>query len=178
MMFRLGAGALASFLIAGAALTGSANADTATKKKIIFNVGVTSDMVSPNPFKACCGSEYEMMFMNYDMLFGFSKDDLSASSDSGLAESYTKNADNTSFTFKIRDGIKWSDGKPLTAADIVFTYTFILNNHMGAFINYLDAKSSPTFAAPNATTFTWKTELSTIAPLTPPWIPIDRKSVV
>ncbi|HET8631409.1 MAG TPA: ABC transporter substrate-binding protein, partial [Thermomicrobiales bacterium] len=32
-------------------------------------------------------------------------------------------ADGLTYTFKLRPGIKWSDGQPLTAKDVVFTYT-------------------------------------------------------
>jgi peptide/nickel transport system substrate-binding protein len=37
-----------------------------------------------------------------------------------LAESWTNNADFTEFTFKLRDGVLWHDGTPLTAPDIKF----------------------------------------------------------
>lgn len=37
-----------------------------------------------------------------------------------VAESFEVNEDATEFTFKLREGHKWSDGKPLTAHDVVF----------------------------------------------------------
>ncbi|MCI8475199.1 MAG: peptide ABC transporter substrate-binding protein [Oscillospiraceae bacterium] len=43
----------------------------------------------------------------------------------GQAESYEKvvNDDGTvTYTFKLRDGIKWSDGKPVTAGDFVYSW--------------------------------------------------------
>ena len=49
---------------------------SASTDKLVFRVGVTADMVSPNPFKACCGAEYEMMFNAFDMLFNFKPADL------------------------------------------------------------------------------------------------------
>ena len=41
-------------------------------------------------------------------------------------------ADGKSVTWKLKPGIKWSDGKPLTAADVVFTYQFISNPEVGS----------------------------------------------
>jgi peptide/nickel transport system substrate-binding protein len=39
-----------------------------------------------------------------------------------VAESYEVNADATEYTFKLREGHKWSDGQPFTTADIQFWY--------------------------------------------------------
>lgn len=39
-----------------------------------------------------------------------------------LAKSYTVSPDNKEFTFHLRRGVKWSDGHPFTADDIVFWY--------------------------------------------------------
>jgi peptide/nickel transport system substrate-binding protein len=38
----------------------------------------------------------------------------------GVAESWTNNADFSAFTFKLREGVKWHDGTPLTAEDLKF----------------------------------------------------------
>lgn len=45
-----------------------------------------------------------------------------------LATEYTWNADNTLLTFKIRKNVKWSDGKPFTAQDVVYTFDLLENN--------------------------------------------------
>ncbi len=37
-----------------------------------------------------------------------------------LAESWTSNEDSTVYTFKLRQDVKWTDGKPVTAHDIVY----------------------------------------------------------
>jgi peptide/nickel transport system substrate-binding protein len=42
-----------------------------------------------------------------------------------LAESYELADDLNSITFTLREGLKWSDGEPLTADDVVFTYDYI-----------------------------------------------------
>ena len=42
-----------------------------------------------------------------------------------LASGYQWNADKTQITFTIRDGAKWSDGQPLTADDVAYTYNLM-----------------------------------------------------
>ena len=39
-----------------------------------------------------------------------------------LAESYGYDDATNTYTFKIRKGVKWHDGKDFTADDVVFTY--------------------------------------------------------
>ncbi len=43
-----------------------------------------------------------------------------------LATSWSWNAAGTELTFKLRDGVKWHDGKPFTAADVVCTWNMLL----------------------------------------------------
>jgi len=42
-----------------------------------------------------------------------------------LASSYAWGNGNRTLTFTIRPGVKWSDGEPLTAADVVFTFQLL-----------------------------------------------------
>ena len=41
-------------------------------------------------------------------------------------------ADGKSVTWKLKQGVKWSDGKPFTAADVAFTYEFLVNLEVAA----------------------------------------------
>ncbi|WP_158279803.1 ABC transporter substrate-binding protein [Coraliomargarita sinensis] len=43
-----------------------------------------------------------------------------------LAESWEVSEDNRSYTFHLRKGLRWSDGTPLTADDVIFTFDCIL----------------------------------------------------
>lgn len=44
-----------------------------------------------------------------------------------LATAYSWNKNGDAVTFTIRSGVKWSDGKPFTAEDVVFTYNLLKN---------------------------------------------------
>ncbi len=43
-----------------------------------------------------------------------------------LAESWAWNADKTQLTFKLRQGVKWHDGKPFTAKDVKCTWDMLM----------------------------------------------------
>ncbi|GAB3225719.1 ABC transporter substrate-binding protein [Glycomyces halotolerans] len=45
-----------------------------------------------------------------------------------VASSFEANEDATEFTITLREGIKWSDGKPLTTADVDFAYNDVALN--------------------------------------------------
>jgi len=54
--------------------------------------------------------------------FGFTK------AEPNVAESWEVSPDSTTFTFKLRKGMKWSDGEPFTAHDIVFSIEDCVKN--------------------------------------------------
>ncbi len=44
-----------------------------------------------------------------------------------LCEGFERGADGLSYTFTLREGLTWSDGKPLTSEDFAFTYKVLLD---------------------------------------------------
>src|SRR5437867_13254062 len=46
----------------------------------------------------------------------------------GLAESWSVEPDQKTWTFKLRQGLRWSDGQPLSAEDVAFTWNGIMYN--------------------------------------------------
>ncbi|HEX3799730.1 MAG TPA: ABC transporter substrate-binding protein [Verrucomicrobiae bacterium] len=46
----------------------------------------------------------------------------------GIAESWSVDADNKTWTFHLRHGVRWSDGQPLTADDVLFTWNDVIYN--------------------------------------------------
>ncbi|MDJ0554317.1 MAG: ABC transporter substrate-binding protein [Microcoleaceae cyanobacterium MO_207.B10] len=67
-------------------------------------------------------------------VFGFiyegliSENGINAKLEPALAESWIISDDKRRITFTLRSGLKWSDGEPLTADDVVFTYQDIFLN--------------------------------------------------
>jgi peptide/nickel transport system substrate-binding protein len=62
----------------------------------------------------------------YETLLFFNREDGSVKP--WLASSYQLSSDATSITFKLRPDVKWSDGRPFTSADVVFTMNLIRNH--------------------------------------------------
>ncbi|MBO4395502.1 MAG: peptide ABC transporter substrate-binding protein [Eubacterium sp.] len=54
-----------------------------------------------------------------------------------LAESYELSEDKLTYTFRLRDGLKWSDGRPLTAADFVFAFRRAVDPDTGSSMVFL-----------------------------------------
>lgn len=66
-------------------------------------------------------------------IFGFTfeglttTDGISGETVPALAESWEISDDGTILVFTLRDGLRWSDGEPLTVDDVVFTYDVLFN---------------------------------------------------
>lgn len=61
----------------------------------------------------------EVIFLAFDRLVTKDADGNYVPS---LAESYTVSDDATTYTFKLRQDVKWQDGEPFTAEDVAYTY--------------------------------------------------------
>lgn len=171
------AGAASLALLAALALLGPAApaAGQEAPTGSTLRVGLTTDLYTSNPLRACgCGAEYEWLALNYDMLLRFDRETLGPAP--GLATEVPTvdnggiSADGLTYTFRIRPGVTWSDGEPVTSRDVAFTYRFILDNGIGAYDNYLPF--DPTFETPDDATLVWRMSEPNLSPLSPPWIPI------
>ena len=47
----------------------------------------------------------------------------------GLAESWTVSDDAKTYTFKLKPGVLWHDGKPFTSADVLFSIEMLKQTH-------------------------------------------------
>ncbi|MEZ0374819.1 MAG: ABC transporter substrate-binding protein, partial [Candidatus Sericytochromatia bacterium] len=83
----------------------------------------------PNSFNPYLGSEQSSLAVLTQLFVGLVRiDALHGKMEPALAESLNPNADKTVWTIRLRPNLKWSDGKPLTAEDVVFTYKAIIDN--------------------------------------------------
>jgi peptide/nickel transport system substrate-binding protein len=116
-----GAIALATIFSGCASPAPSATAPTAVKAKTlrVWAGSTTPITVDFNPFHVDTAL-YGTYGQIYEPLFFFNQ--LSADAPQPmLGETYEYSADGRTITIKIKAGVKWNDGQPLTADDVVFT---------------------------------------------------------
>ncbi|WP_051759319.1 ABC transporter substrate-binding protein [Herbidospora cretacea] len=112
-----------TFALAGGLLSTPLSPTPAAKTT--FTIGIQSDVDSTNPFTGIVVEAYETYALMYDYLTTSSAKDVSPQP--SLAESYSEAPDKKSWTYKIRAGVKWSDGQPLTARDAAYTFNRIID---------------------------------------------------
>jgi peptide/nickel transport system substrate-binding protein len=79
-----------------------------------------------NPITANEVSSLDIYRFLFASLLGY--DMISQQIEPGLAESWTNSPDGKTWTFKLRKNLRWSDGEPLTADDVVFTCNDVVYN--------------------------------------------------
>ena len=88
---------------------------------------VRSILNDPKTFNAALGSESPNIFdLTYEGLL--TQNPINGKIEGALAQSWEISPDKTKITFTMREGLKWSDGQPLTVDDVVFTYNDIYLN--------------------------------------------------
>lgn len=88
-----------------------------------FTDATIADPKTFNPMLASETSSTDALNLVFDSLI--TRDPESLELEGNLADSWTPSADNKTWTFKLRKGVKWSDGVPFTADDVVFTYDLV-----------------------------------------------------
>lgn len=82
----------------------------------------------PSPFAYIAGPGYVQMSYLYDTLLW---KDASGRLLPWLARSHRRSADGLTYTFSLRDGVRWHDGRPLTARDVAFTFEYFARQSLG-----------------------------------------------
>ncbi len=102
---------------AGETAAGEAATEGAAVNEIVVQVGPSPETIDPALNHAVDGAN--MIIHAFEGLLKTDKDNKVIS---GLAESYEVSADGLTYTFKLREGLKWSDGSDLTAEDFVYSW--------------------------------------------------------
>src|SRR5207245_1730376 len=87
-------------------------------------IGYLGDATSLNPVVATDGQSYIAEWPMFDSLVEL---DEKLGVRPLLAESWEVSKDGLTWTFRLKKGVKWHDGKPFTARDVAFTFYSVLD---------------------------------------------------
>ena len=90
---------------------------------------VASDPATLNYWAAADTTSREMAALMYAGLLD--TDPYNGEVTPALAESFTVDPDGVTYTTKLRKGLKWSDGTPITAEDVAYTWNTIIKGGYG-----------------------------------------------
>nr|WP_232524439.1 ABC transporter substrate-binding protein [Nocardiopsis gilva] len=144
--------AAAGALVIGAlpAAAPSAAAAETTGDDDTMTIAVSQPVDSLSPFVAQRLISTNILRLSYDFLTNYDAE--TNETIPGLAESWETSEDGLTWTFKIRDDVTWSDGEPLTAEDIAWTYTTIMEDEAAAKANGNFVANFESAEAPDPTT--------------------------
>ena len=95
---------------------GATPAPTADDDPSVLRLGWAQDPNTLNPFVGQDEEDYTVWAINWDLPINFSPKDLSPTP--GIVESWEVSEDRKTVTMHIEPDMKWSDGKPITSADV------------------------------------------------------------
>ncbi|MFZ0768378.1 MAG: ABC transporter substrate-binding protein, partial [Acidimicrobiales bacterium] len=107
-------------------VTSEAGATVPTKLRVGWNS--PPDLMNPFTYESTASGE--ILNLIYDSLTEY---DINLKPVPSLAESETASSDGRSFTYKLRAGSTWHDGKPVTSADVKYTYDTLAKTDVGQF---------------------------------------------
>ena len=115
----LGIAAALTLLAAGLIATLPAGAQEPESSADVLRIGWAQDPQTLNPFVGLDEEDFNVWSLNWDMLVNFDPDDLSPSP--GIAESWEVSEDERTVTFQLDPDKTWSDGEPVTSADVKYS---------------------------------------------------------
>ena len=104
-------------IMAGLVSCGGEKKNSAPGKEIHVQVGPSPETIDPALNSAVDGAN--MIIHAFEGLLRFDRDNNIVA---GCAEKWEQSEDGLTWTFHLRDGLKWSDGSPLTAEDFAYSW--------------------------------------------------------
>lgn len=121
-----------ALLVASAAAACSASSTPSaggSDSGTVLRVGTLNKFEQTNPFNAFNFTDYFVQQMEYPYLIQYNSQGKIIPD---FATSWTTSPDGKTWTFHLVPNAKWSDGKPLTSADVAFTLNTIIKYQTGA----------------------------------------------
>lgn len=122
----------------------------------VLRVALTTGIDHLNPFTAQLAASTQVGRFNYEFLTLPSAEDTQPTG--GIAESWKTSDDKLTWTFAIRQGMKWSDGKPITAQDPAYTFQRMLDDENARTANGSYVTNFASVSAPDDKTLVIKTK--------------------
>jgi peptide/nickel transport system substrate-binding protein len=150
--WRAGAAVLVAVLVAGP-FAPQAQAQESGK---VLRVALVQEVDHLNPFLASFASSTMIGRMTWEFLTLPAAEDNTPSP--GLATSWKASDDKLTWTYTIRQGVKWSDGRPVTAKDAAFTFNRIMTDKKAQEANGTYVENFASVTAPDDGTLVIKTK--------------------
>ena len=136
--------AVVAAALGGTAALASCAPKTATRT--VLRVGSTTDIDALNPFTAFSTQAYDVFQLVYDKLMEY---DAQLNLQPSLATGVEVTEGGKVFTYTLRSGVKWQDGKDFSADDVVFTYLLVRDNNYGTYGAYFKELTEATKVGDN-----------------------------
>jgi peptide/nickel transport system substrate-binding protein len=101
----------------------------------VLRIGWSQDPKTLNPFVGVNEEEFLIWAINWELLVGFSPENLSPAP--AIAESWEVSEDGRTYTYHLIEDATWSDGEPITSADVKFSLETLGENGL-LFTGYTD----------------------------------------
>ncbi|HET7120839.1 MAG TPA: ABC transporter substrate-binding protein [Solirubrobacterales bacterium] len=151
----MGAAALAvavALLVVGCGGGGSSSGDSGAKPKAggTLRLSQGEEVLTLDPLEALDGFSVNLVSQINESLF---KVNAEGKNEPWLLSNVQTSSDQRVWTLSLKDGVKFSDGSPMTSADVLFTFETAKKSPIwGSFFE------ADTFKAPSPTTFVIKSE--------------------
>jgi peptide/nickel transport system substrate-binding protein len=104
---------------------------SASPAAVTLRIGWLGGPEAVDPIRGQSTQERVIVHLTHDLLTGYRADDLGPRPE--LAGSWTCSDDGLTWTFRLQPGAIWQDGEPVTAQDVVFTYTWVMDNDVSPY---------------------------------------------
>ena len=112
--------------VAGVVAIGGSKAAAQDTGNDVLRIGWAQDPKTLNPFTGVNEEEYTVWALTWELLLNFDPETLGPSP--GIAESWDVSEDRRTVTFNLIRGARWSDGRPITSADVKWSLEVLGSN--------------------------------------------------